>query len=43
MTDLMPGPTLQLTTRRLQDAMSEEAPYWTEQQSTHAQRYRLLY
>ena len=36
-------PTLQLTMRLLQDATYEEAPYWTGQQSTHVQRYRLLY
>ena len=36
-------PTLQLTKRLLQDATSEEVPYWTGQQSTRAQRYRLLY
>ena len=43
MKDSTPRPTLQLITRRLQDATSEEAPYWTGQQSTRAQRYRLLY
>ena len=43
MMDSTPRPTLQLTMRRLQDATSEEAPYWTGQQSTRAQCYRLLY
>ena len=43
MMDLTSRPTLQLTMRRLQDATSEEAPYWTGQQSMRAQRYRLLY
>ena len=39
----LPRPTLQLTMWQLQDATSEEAPYWTGQQSTRAQRYHLLY
>ena len=43
MTDSTPRPTLQLTMRRLQDATSEEAPYWTGQQSTYAERQLLLY
>ena len=42
MTDSTPRPTLQLTTRRLQDATSGEAPYWTGQQFTRAQHYCLL-
>ena len=44
MADSTPRPTLQLITRQLQDATSEEAPYWTgQQQSTRTQCYRLLY